>query len=95
MRKVAELLEQELDLLPCYLRFEELLPARHRFVVTTIGQHGATDARVSGVAPRLQRCVDEAFAKLLFTPGEISERFPSGSEVQVSGVLVVHKGWRP
>jgi hypothetical protein len=91
--RAAELLKQQLDLRPCYLNFKELLPARHRFVVTTLGQYGATDARVFGAVPRLQRCVDEAFAKLLFAPSEISERFANTEEVRISGVAKVEMGY--
>lgn len=91
--RVAELLEHHVDLRRCYLRFQELLPARHRFVVTTQGQYGFTDASVTGAAPRLQRCVDEEFAKLLFAPSDLSERFPNTEQVRVSGVIKVEMGY--
>jgi hypothetical protein len=92
--RVAELLDEQLDLRPCYLRFSELLPARHRFVVTTLGQYGITDASVTGAIPRLRRCVDDAFAKLLFAPSDISERFPNMNEVRISGVAKVQRVWQ-
>jgi hypothetical protein len=92
--RVAELLDQQLDLVPCYLRFAELLPARHRFVVTTLGQYGITEASVTVAAPRLQRCVDDAFAKLLFAPNDISERFPNTDQVRISGVVKVQRVWQ-
>lgn len=89
----AELLKEQLDLRPCYKNFAHLLPVRHRFVVTTVGTYGATDARVTGAAPRLQRCIDDAFGQLLFAPNEISERFPNTKELQITGVAKVYMGY--
>lgn len=95
LERTADVLMQQLDLAPCYLRFKELLPVRHAFVVTTLGRYGVTEARVSGAIPRLKRCIDDAFAKLLFSPSEISESFSNSEELRVSGVAKVHVALRP
>jgi hypothetical protein len=92
---ITAVLNEQLDVLPCYLRFEKLLPVRHRFVVTSVGKYGSTEASVSGAVPRLQRCVDDAFAKLFFAPADVSDTFVNTKQLQVSGVLTVKMAWKP
>ena len=93
--RAAGLLDQRLDLLPCYQRYTNLLPARHRFVITTLGRCGATEARVSGASEPVQRCIQDAFAQLVLAPNDISEGFMAAQEVRISGVVTVRMAWRP
>jgi len=81
------------DLADCYDSRKNLLPARHRFVVS-VGKYGMAETTVSGSHPSVRKCVSDAIA-VDAAPSWISDELITRGEIRLSGVVEVKMAWVP
>jgi hypothetical protein len=92
LRHAAELFER--DLANCYDSLKSLLPARHRFVVASVGKYGVTETTVSGSHPSVRKCAFDAIA-VDAAPSWISDDLLARGEIRFSGVIEAKMAWVP
>lgn len=84
----------DLDLANCYYPRKNLLPARHRFVMT-VGKYGEAEATVSGSHPSVRKCVSDVFHDMTQEPNWIPGHFLGQGELRFTGVITVELAWAP
>jgi hypothetical protein len=82
------------DLANCYDPRKNLLPVRHRFVMT-VGKYGEAGTDVSGVSAPVRKCVSDAFEAMTQELSWISDDVLKQGEIRFSGLTEVKMAWVP